>query len=395
MRQLGSRSLNVASALVCSILIARVYGATDLANYVYAISFLNIFAAISLLGFEISIMEAIRNKAFSSIELAGSTLFVAFIVLVTVVVQLASDHFIGTALFSLELSICLAFTSIAYLLSNIYKYYNLWIFELVRGGGLNSIFCVLLIMNIHYAPNHYRLESLLVVCSATLLALSIAATAKYRYRLTNHQSNGLIKHLTKSTTLAMTAIFSGIMVTGEIIIARQLLNEFQFSILAILSRLSFAFGVIFIILNNNHSVNIARNNVQLPRPWEVLRKNAPIAAFAFVTAVTLHQHYISLFAPEFVTKEFRLAIYFLITAHSINILSAGAIPFLVISSPKAVRTATLFGLALMLGCVTYTQATTLDKLLAFCVTFYGTLIIYKVVLLIRLVTFSERTDIRS
>lgn len=381
-QQLIPKALNISASLGCSIFIGQKYGASELALYVYAISFLNIFAVVSLLGFEVSMTEGIQKKKITRVELIfGSTCTITSSLAASIAL-VAIDYTLELNIITLPLAATLVFVTAAYFLSNLPKFWNISAYELIRGGGLNTIFLILLITS-HYAlPGDFYFNEILIISGIALLALSFYFAIKNLTKIKDNNSWGIKNYFSKSLRLGLSAIFSSIIVTGEMIIAQPFMSNTALGDLAIITRLSFALSVIFIILNNNHAVHLATKQTNSSGFTNLVKSNTAVAIAALILGSLFFEQYFSIFVDDFQASKYRLVIYLLLLAHFVNIISAGSLPFIALERPKMLSIISILGIIFLGICITVSTFFIGKGLTPFCVAFYVSLLTYKLILIL-------------
>lgn len=386
-KQVTARGINIASSFICAIVIGNKFGTTAFAEYAFSISFINIFSAICLLGLEISIGREYFSNSFSLRKKisGGIVVTISFIVLSIFTLSLSTAL---EASFSSPYLLASAFiTAITFYLANIIKYENsTHVFELIRGGGINTA-CLILLLTNSISEQEIENHKFVLYGSLTIFAICLLALITSSAQPQKNQNIATLDFISNSISLSFTALLSAIIVSGDLILSKLSLPQTSYENMALATRVSFLLAIPFVILNNNYSVEI----VKLKGEWPLTRRlllNIILAITISATAIIFFHKYLQLFSKNYNYTELAPIIYLIITSHAFNIASSGLIPYLACANRKLLNTAviiTTFSTALFY--MLTQNITNTSPELKFSIVFYTSLLTLKL-LIISLATFN-------
>lgn len=383
-KQISARGVNIASSFVCAIVIGNQFGSTAFAEYAFSISFINIFSAICLLGLEISISREYFSNSFNIKKKISGAIIVAasFIALSTLIFSFSA--FFGKDFSSPPLLAAAFITAISFYFSNIIKYENsIYIFEFIRGGGINTV-CLILILATPISALEIENHNLILYSSLLILVIALLALATRNAQT----KNKIITHVSTSSfvlnsiSLSFTALLSSIIVSGDLILAKLALPQNSYESMALVTRISFLLAIPFIILNNNYSVEIARLKDEWPLAKRLLL-NTVAAGLISITAIIFSNNYLLLFSRDYDKQALAPIIYLIIASHALNIASSGLIPYLACTNRKRLNIAVLTTtvIAPIIYLLAQKMAHTSPEI-KFSIAFYSTLFILKLLIIL-------------
>lgn len=373
-----ARGINIASALACAIIIGNKYGATAFSEYAFSISFINIASAICLLGFEISINKEYYSESFDrNKKIAGLFVVTAFFSLSYLGVA-GYEHITGKPLTTQNLLFATLISLATFYLSNIIKYEkSTYAYEFIRGGGINTACFLILTL----APiDSLDIESHLLVLYGALAVFIACLFLIYPNRKqAPHQKGSSTKNFVVSSIgLSFAAIFSSVIVTGDLILSKILLPQESYETMALMSRLSFLLAIPFVLLNNNQSVEITKLKEAWPLPNKIIR-NLGLASIICIVMLIFSEPYLGLFSKSTIDDNQKSIIIAIIIAHAANITSAGLIPYLACTQKTYLNSS--IAASLIYFILSYTvidRALNLPPELKFSLAIYSTLFIFKI-----------------
>lgn len=375
-------------SFVNAALIGNIFGLEALSLYVFISTALNIFSNWSLFGAEISLNQSFARRTLSQrqINLARTLAASASVIAFLYFILLSTLSTVQIILITLSTLL----TAQTYVLANVIKFESISIFEFLRSGAHHPVYlagiAILIAFEVKLTGTH--LAATFFASSFLIYAVSTLCYAKITKRIQLTPQNREHKSSFFKSTLFSSPVMltSSILVAGELIVAKGLLNVDDFDKLALLSRISFAYAIIFSVINNRISATVAKDLINIQSVSEYLaaclKKNFLVAAIFIIPMYWQHEFYLSLFSGEAGYGDVHHLVFLILIAHGINIISAGIIPLLsVVSKP------TLDGIAVaLLAVMVLIYALALShgvivSLERFCLFFYGSLGLFKTALI--------------
>lgn len=378
-----ARGVNILSSFLCAVYIGRAFGAEVFSGFVFAISFINIFSSISMLGFEAAVAKEYFERSLSVRKKIVGLVAVGLCSVLVGAVFVGYQELSGSSVVNFTLLFSLLLCVISFYLSNLIKFESsLYFAEFVRGGGVNT-FCLAIIIIFPVSEDLIR-SNLLILYSAVCILISSLAFALLKGRLTDPSLLGTASEfIRKGFSLSLPVLFAVILVTGDLVVARLVLSEGSQSSMALLTRISFALATLFVVMNNSISNRIVSQGYGWSLP-QAVSSNAVLAVLAVLFFVFFSDPYLSLFVVDGSNNDLEgWSVAAMLLAHLVNLISAGLIPYLICVKLDYFRFACVAAGLWMLvsSSAMMLNFILLPEIAKFSIVFYGTLALFKVLII--------------